>query len=265
VNCGNPNDPDYQLICPKLSKPSAICKMCEAWQEADHFWRRWFKGGILTDFWRNWTEKRRLHTSDEQSSEDTVEGDKSNGDMSPFERAYLALTKEYVAHTRDYLTFTRRLFYASIATVAVGVLGTIGLGASIFIASDRAEMRQTRYITVATWTLELDKIHNDHPELLEYFRAGKTIEKDFKNSEYGRVIATAEFYMDLMDSMLDRYDDKWPDEGWGNWAEYTFSKSPMLRSHLEEQSSWYCKHLYPKYLEWAKKSGTPAPPQVTCK
>jgi hypothetical protein len=51
VNCDNPNDPDHQLICPKLSKPSAICKKCKAWQEADRFWGRWFKGGILTDFW----------------------------------------------------------------------------------------------------------------------------------------------------------------------------------------------------------------------
>jgi hypothetical protein len=53
-NCDNPSDPDHKLICPKLSGTSTICKTCEAWQEADRFWRRWLKGGILIDIWRRW-------------------------------------------------------------------------------------------------------------------------------------------------------------------------------------------------------------------
>lgn len=246
LNCASPDEYERQNFCPKLSNASAICKKCEAWQEADRFWRMWFMGGILTNLWRTRTEGWRLHMNDEQSSGGSA------GGQSPFGR--------YNSHfEKDYIFWMK-------ATVVVGVLGAIGLGVSIFIASIRAEMHQARYVTVANWTLELDKIHMEHPELIEYFQAGKTIEKDFKNKGYGMAVAIAEFYMDLMDSMLDTYSDRWPDEGWRNWAEDTFSKSPILRSHLEEQRSWYCKHLYPKYLEWSKKDGNPrAPEQKPCK
>ena len=51
MNCASPDDYERLNFCPKQSNASAICKKCEAWQEADHFWHRWFMGGILTDFW----------------------------------------------------------------------------------------------------------------------------------------------------------------------------------------------------------------------
>jgi hypothetical protein len=157
--------------------------------------------------------------------------------------------------------------------VFVAIIGAVALVVSIIITSNRADksidkateqIRQARYITVANWTLELDKIYIAHPWIMPYFRESKPIAKDADG--YGVAVATAEFTMDLLDSMLDTYDDKWPDEGWGNWAEDTFSKSPIFRSHLEENRTWYCKRLYPKYLDWSKKDGNPrAPEQKPCK
>jgi hypothetical protein len=166
------------------------------------------------------------------------------------------------------------------ATVIVGIAGIIGILLSIKITSDRADkaiseaasqtkaateqIRQARYVTIAGWTLELDKIYIQHPEIMPYFEEGTQITKD--SQDYPLAAATAEFIIDLMDSMLDAYNDKWPDEGWRNWAEDTFSTSPIFRSHLEKQRSWYCKHLYPEYLVWSKKDGNPrAPEQETCK
>jgi hypothetical protein len=52
LNCDNSNDPDRHLL-----DESARRKICEVWQEADRFWRRWFKGGILIDFWCNWRKR----------------------------------------------------------------------------------------------------------------------------------------------------------------------------------------------------------------
>ena len=52
LNCASPDEYERQNFCPKLSNASAICKKCEAWQEADRFWRMWFMGGILTNLWR---------------------------------------------------------------------------------------------------------------------------------------------------------------------------------------------------------------------
>ena len=243
-NCDNPNDPDHQLICPKLSNPSATCKMCEAWQEADRFWRRWFKGGILTAFWRTWTEERRLPMSDEQSSGGAAEGKSPSGRYnSPFERDYIFWMK---------------------VSVVVGIGGIICLVISIFIATTRAEMHQAKYVSVVTWMLELDKLYLANPHIMKYFEEDEPISKD--STDYPLAVAAAEFMLDLMDSMLDAYKEKWPDESWRNWAEEIFSKSQILRSYLENKRTWYCKHLYPKYLEWSKKEGNPrAPEQKPCK
>jgi hypothetical protein len=163
--------------------------------------------------------------------------------------------------------------------VIVGTVGAIVLVASIIITSERADkavqeaasqtkalteqIRHSRYITISNWTLELDKLYIVYPKLMPYFEEGEPISKDAE--DYHRVAAIAEFMMDAMDSMLDQYNDNWPDGGWGNWAEETFSKSPIFRYRLEEQRAWYCKHLYAKYIKWAEKVGMEVQPYEPCK
>jgi len=174
---------------------------------------------------------------------------------------------------KDYIFWMKATVVVGIATVLVGIIGIVGVLVSIKMTSDRADKaiyeaayqtKQARYVSIASWTLELDKIYIQHPQVIPYFEEGKSIAKD--SDDYGLVVATAEFIIDLMDSMLDAYNEKWPDEGWRNWAEDIFSKSPIFRSHLEELRTWYCKHLYPQYLDWSKKDGNPrAPEQKTCK
>src|SRR5262249_15650310 len=67
LGCNSPDEYERENFCPKLSNASAICKKCQAWEEADLFWHRWFMGGILPDFWRTRRERAKQHTSDEQS------------------------------------------------------------------------------------------------------------------------------------------------------------------------------------------------------
>jgi len=181
---------------------------------------------------------------------------------------------------KDYIFWMKATVVVGIATVLVGIIGIVGVLVSIKMTSDRADkaiyeaafqtktlteqLRHSRYIAVANWTLELDKLYIAYPHIMKYFEEDEPITRDDPQL-YALVAGVGEFMMDAMDAMLDQYNDNWPDGGWANWAEATFSKSPIFRIRLEEQRAWYCKHLYAKYVQWAKKEGKDVPKYEPCK
>lgn len=124
LGCNSPDEYERQHFCPKLSNASAICKKCEAWKEADRFWRRWLMGGILIDFWRTKRDEQTPHMNDKGSSEGAAGEVKR---LTEFETRYLALTSKLVRLTR--------------ITVFVGIVVAVIYG---------LQLRQMETVTKAT-------------------------------------------------------------------------------------------------------------------
>lgn len=170
---------------------------------------------------------------------------------------------------KEIVALTKWQWRATCLSSCVSVVTLFALVISVWSLVDQVKQariltEKNNYISSAGWTLELDKIFIDHPELYPYFNAGQEMSTaDSQETKY-LLISTSELIMDSMDSILSNYDDEWPDDGWRNWAYDAFRESPSLREHLQNRRSWYCRYLYPKYLEWAKTEGMIVPAQPRC-
>jgi hypothetical protein len=107
-----------------------------------------------------------------------------------------------------------------------------------------ASLESNTYQNIPAQMFTLDEIFINHPELRPYFYSGKEIGED--DSNYQRVLATAEFVLDLFGTSFDlmpRYPQNWPRSAWEEYVKDFFANSPILCKFLSSNSAWYPKEL----------------------
>jgi hypothetical protein len=109
-------------------------------------------------------------------------------------------------------------------------------------------MQASMYATIATQTLEMDKMFIEKPELRPYFYDGVDIKEDDKN--YNLVMSIAEYQLDYFDSTRtelgyipkdqDTQEDR---ETWRHYLGDSFANSPILCKRIKANSDWYMEDL----------------------
>ncbi len=100
---------------------------------------------------------------------------------------------------------------------------------------------------ISSFTLEVNKVFVDHPELRPYFHSGQDISDD--HPEHNRALAVAELLLDYCDTIIEqkgRLPEIWPTEEATYAHRYTvdmFKQSPILCRFVETHSSWYSDTL----------------------
>jgi len=141
------------------------------------------------------------------------------------------------------LTFYEKL------SLTISLSGAISL---IFIYIQSAQttqsMQASMYATIASHTLEMDKIFIEHPELRSYFYGGQQITEEDRN--YSLVLSIAEYQLDYFDATTtqlgyipddaDKLEDR---ETWQHYFADSFAKSPILCKRLNANRDWYMESL----------------------
>lgn len=166
-------------------------------------------------------------------------------------------TREHVGRPR----------WLDVINTLVNVLGFVAVACSVWhLATETEEVaqqtklsaeaiRNEAYVSMSTWTLELDKAFLDQPELRPFFASGVAIDED--HAEYAKVETLAEMTLDMMDSILELeplFSNKESLEGWKEWMRSTFAESPIVCKHLEHRRKWY-RRVGPFYEEWKRTNG----------
>jgi len=109
-------------------------------------------------------------------------------------------------------------------------------------------MQASMYATIATQTLEMDKMFIEKPELRPYFYDGQDIKKGDLN--YDRVLSIAEYQLDYFDSTrtelgyIPRDQDTQEDRAtWNNYLGDSFANSPILCERIKANPEWYMRDL----------------------
>lgn len=110
-------------------------------------------------------------------------------------------------------------------------------------------MQASMYGTIATQTLEMDRIFIESPTLRPYFYDKRDIKKDHKRT-YDLAMAVAEHYLDAFDAIQTQlgYIPEDPDtpedrDTWNNFFADSFANSPALCRRINKNRPWYMKQL----------------------
>jgi hypothetical protein len=109
-------------------------------------------------------------------------------------------------------------------------------------------------------SLAVDKLFITNPEMRPYFYYNKPIEKDDKL--YEQACATAEYLLDYFDSLLlhlnlSPYLEDYYRKSWEATIIDSFLWSPILRSYLEENRTWFSPELYALYAKARQRKSPP--------
>ena len=128
-------------------------------------------------------------------------------------------------------------------------------------ASANADIKDA-YASIGAFTLEVDKVFIEKPELRPYFYLGWDITE--KDQHYHAVLATAEMQLDVFDAALTQLEMK-PEENAAEmeaeamlWAKYfgkSFATSRVLCKRLADDKDWYRENLRKHASEPCKKWG----------
>jgi hypothetical protein len=136
-------------------------------------------------------------------------------------------------------------------SLTLSIVGTISLiFVVVQIRQTSQSLRASAFATVANYTMELDKVFIDDPDLRPYFYNGRdTNELDDK---YNQVMATAEFELDFFDATLTQLELR-PGESksemraeemvWRKYIQDSFAKSPALCERIKSNPDWYRENL----------------------
>jgi hypothetical protein len=115
-------------------------------------------------------------------------------------------------------------------------------------AQTTKNMQASMYATIATQTLEMDRLFIEKPELRPYFYRRVEIAENDKN--YDLVMAIAEYQLDYFDATrtqlgyipddADKAEDR---ETWNRYFADSFSKSPILCKRINMNRNWYMHEL----------------------
>ena len=115
-------------------------------------------------------------------------------------------------------------------------------------AKTTVNMQASMYSTIATQTLEMDRIFIERPDLRPYFYGGVDIKEDDKN--YNLVLSIAEYQLDYFDSTRTElgyippdHDTQEDRETWHHYLADSFAKSPILCERIKSNSNWYMEDL----------------------
>ena len=138
-------------------------------------------------------------------------------------------------------------------TLAISVISTTSLAFIWYqVKQTSASLQASAYATIGNYTMDLDKIFLEHPELRPYFYEGQPITKDDKN--YHTVMAIAEFQLDFFDATMTQLEIRPRESGvemaeekktWDNYFADSFKNSPALCQRFRELSlkGWYRQNL----------------------
>lgn len=118
----------------------------------------------------------------------------------------------------------------------------------IQIRQTTVSMQASMYATIATQTLEMDKMFIDKPEFRPYFYEGRNIKEGEPN--YDKVLSIAEYQLDYFDSTrtelgyipkdTDTQEDR---KTWNKYLGDSFANSPILCRRIKANPEWYMKDL----------------------
>ncbi|MBI5301509.1 MAG: hypothetical protein HY868_05175 [Chloroflexi bacterium] len=143
----------------------------------------------------------------------------------------------------------------AIAAVIQALVGLIGVPALLYsLAQLRNQTREQTKATNATiyqnlegTMIEIDRFFVDHADLRPYFYNNKEIAEE--DSEYDRVLSTAEMMMDFADFVL-THRINMPDYPWVEWERYfqdIYVSSPALRKLWNEKQDWFLDDFKPLF------------------
>jgi heme/copper-type cytochrome/quinol oxidase subunit 2 len=136
--------------------------------------------------------------------------------------------------------------------ISVATFVTVCITLVLLVLQNRTVVMQTRYAlqsvesnvfsAVTTQNLAEDKVFIKYPEVRPFFYNGKKLSADDPLRQ--RVQATAEYLLDLFDSMctqLKKYPQLWRHEkrAWEQNIIDMFAFSPVLCDYLEVNQHWY--------------------------
>jgi heme/copper-type cytochrome/quinol oxidase subunit 2 len=156
--------------------------------------------------------------------------------------------------------------------ISVATFVTVCLTLVLLVLQNRTVVMQTRYAlqsvesnvfsTVTTQNLAEDKVFIKYPEVRPFFYNGKKLSPG--DPLRHRVLATAEYLLDLFDSMstqLKKYPRLWRHEknAWEQNIIDMFAWSPVLCNYLEVNKDWYNEDMLAlKRLGEQRRGGVPA-------
>jgi len=122
-------------------------------------------------------------------------------------------------------------------THGIALAGFIGLIYTIRMSDE--PIRRSLYLSMAQWTIDIDKVFIEHPDLRPYFYSGKEIE--LSDTQYNRALSVAEMVIDTMDSVLEHkgyFNGGAPHKGWYHWIDDNFENSPIIRVCMLKYERW---------------------------
>ena len=106
----------------------------------------------------------------------------------------------------------------------------------------RRTLHVTTYQGATALALQMDQIFIEHPLLRPYFYSQAPVPDEADDPEtHHRVLATAEFVLDILECIWDHEKSYDPDdrESWKDWIHDVFLGSPACREWYVENIAWY--------------------------
>jgi hypothetical protein len=155
-------------------------------------------------------------------------------------KSWIRLAKSWFKRAKPWF----HLSFNQVLTLIISLAGFIVI--IITLISNGHDVSTSTYLQTYGWTMEIDKIFIEKPNLKPYFMGGDSL-KNKADTNCAKVEAVAEYMLDGFDAVLNNtsYFKIDPETGkdWEKTVSDYFRRSPDLRERFENERDLFGKHL----------------------